>query len=389
MTRIAIDGYRLVGPPTSVGTYTEELLDALIEGGNEVVLLAPHQQQGSLLDAIRERIPTIEVVCPPSAEAPYENWGKLVRWNQRVIPKLLGGLGVDALISTYHQVPVRVPAHIARIAIIHDCCGLRVDCGYRQYGRAWWRHWSNLKSSAVFADTVIPISKATHDDFLRLYPGSLERVVEPIYNRVSREILDPEKVLPEIEDLNLTTNGYLLGFALAGKRKGTDVALRAYNNYRKDGGKLPLVLMGGGELDLQAWGLMPEFVPSVIRVGRVSDDLRDALYSHAACFLFFSRCEGFGYPIIEATRQGCPVVAWNHGTAPELLEDTLPMMRNLDSVEGANLITRFTCLASAERSELRHRLITQSLRFSKGDTASAFLAAVTQAIAHRTCKSPM
>ena len=134
---------------------------------------------------------------------------------------------------------------------------------------------------------------------------------------------------------------------------------------------------------------MPEFVPSVIRVGRVSDDLRDALYSHAACFLFFSRCEGFGYPIIEATRQGCPVVAWNHGTAPELLEDTLPMMRNLDSVEGANLITRFTCLASAERSELRHRLITQSLRFSKGDTASAFLAAVTQAIAHRTCKSPM
>lgn len=386
--RIAVDGYRLVGPPTSVGTYTEELLDALIEGGNEVVLLAPHQQQGSLLGAIRERIPTIEVVCPPSAEAPYENWGKLVRWNQRVIPKLLGGLGVDALISAYHQVPVRVPAHIARIAIIHDCCGLRVDCGYRQYGRAWWRHWSNLKSSAVFADAIIPISKATHDDFIRLYPGSRKRVVEPIYNSVSRLVLDPERVRPEIERLGLSSGAYLLGFALAGKRKGMDVALRAYSRYRYDGGGLPLVLMGDGNLDLQAWGLSPDHQDSVLRVGRVTDDQRDALYAHAACFLFFSRCEGFGYPIIEAARQGCPVVAWDHGTAPELLGDSLPMMKSLSATDGAELIRSFSLLSESERGQLGKRLIARSLRFANGDNGRAFTQAVERAIARRRGSEP-
>jgi glycosyltransferase involved in cell wall biosynthesis len=382
--RIAIDGYRLVGPRTSVGTYTEELLNALLEGNNEVVLLVPHEEPGSLLEGIRKQLPHLEVLSPAAAEAPDEDWGKLVRWNQRVIPRLLENVAVDALISTYHQVPVRVPARVARIAIIHDCCGLRADCGYRQYGRAWWRHWSNLKSAAVFADAVVPISQATHDDFLRLYPGSRERLVKPIYNRVSRTTLDLETTRSEIDRWHLATFGYLLGFALPGKRKGTDVALRAYSEYRKNGGKLPLVLMGDSKIDLQSWGLLPEFDACVIRVGRVSDEQRDALYAHAACFLFFSRCEGFGYPIIEAARQGCPVVAWDHGTATELLEDSQPMLRHLDPTEGGAMILRFTDLSMSERSSIRNRLIGQSLRFSKDETTTGFVAAVAKAIAHRT-----
>lgn len=381
--RIAIDGYRLVGPSTSVGTYTEELLNILIEEGNEVLLLVPHEEQGSLLAQIRRRLPRLEVRSPSTTEAPYEDWGKMVRWNQWVIPKLLDGLGADALISTYHQVPVRVPKEVARIAIIHDCCGLRKDCGYRQCGRAWWRHWSNLKSSAVFADAVIPISQATHDDFLRLNPGSHKRLVAPIYNRVSRPVLDRDTVRPQVVACNLTPGGYLLGFALAGKRKGTDVAFRAYNEYRRNGGAMPLVLMGGGELDLEAWGLLPEFVPSVIRLGRVDDDLRDALYAHAACFLFFSRCEGFGYPIIEAARQGCPVVVWNHGTGPELLGASHPMMAHLDPREGEALIRRFASLTKTDRAALRERLISQSLRFAAGNNGLDFVAAVAGAVAHR------
>lgn len=382
--RIAIDGYRLVGPPTSVGTYTEELLDVLLEAGNEVLLLVPHEEPGSLLDGIQKCLPGLEVFKPPLNESPYDDWGKLIRWNQRVIPKLLDGLGVDVLISTYHQVPVRVPAGVARIAIIHDCCGLRADCGYQHFGRAWWRHWSNLKSSAVFADAVIPISQATHDDFLRLNPGSRKRLVAPIHNRVSRPVLDRDMVRPHVEACNLRPGGYVLGFALAGKRKGTDIAFRAYNEYRRNGGAMPLVLMGGGELDLEAWGLLPEFIPFVIRVGRVDDDLRDALYAHAACFLFFSRCEGFGYPIIEAARQGCPVVVWNHGTGSELLGESQPMMDHLNPSEGEALIRRFTGLTESDREILRERLISQSLRFAAGTNGRAFVAAVAGAVAHRT-----
>lgn len=384
--RIAIDGYRLVGPPTSVGTYTEELLDLLLEDDCEVILLAPHKEPASYLDRIHDRLPSIRTVYPETVEAPYESWGKLVRWNQRVVPKLLVGLNVDALFSTYHQVPVRVPPEVARIAIIHDCCGLRMDCGYSQFGRAWWKHWANLKSSAVFADAVIPISRATRDDFLRLYPGSSKRLVEPIYNQVSRPVLEQELSSLVLEKFNLVPQNYVLGFALAGKRKGTDVAFRAYSEYRRSGGTLPLILMGGDELNFEEWGLSAEFESTVIRVGRVDNDTRDALYAHAACLLFFSRCEGFGYPIIEAARQGCPVVAWRTGTAPELLGDTLPLMENLNSAEGAQLIHRFARLSPVDRRALQAQLISVSLRFAAGNTGKQFIAAIEQAISFRTGK---
>lgn len=381
--RIAIDGYRLVGPPTSVGTYTEELFDALHAEDCEIVLLAPHAESGSFLERILLRQPSIKVLYPETRETPYSGWGKLARWNQWIIPGLLQGQDIDALISTYHQVPVRAPAQVARIAIIHDCCGLRVDCGYRQFGRAWWKHWSNLKSSAVFADVIVPISRATHDDFLRRHPGSASRLANPIYNQVSRPVLAEKETLGMLGEFEVVPQSYVLGFALAGKRKGTDVALRAYSEYRQHGGNLALVLMGGDKLDLEEWGLPPEFHSDVIRVGRVSNEARDALYAHAACLLFFSRCEGFGYPIIEAARQGCPVVAWRTGTAPELLGPVLPLMENLTSSDGAQLIQRFSGLAQPERQALREQLIAQSLRFASGNTGSQFLAAVERAVDHR------
>jgi glycosyltransferase involved in cell wall biosynthesis len=379
--RIAIDGYRLVGPPTSVGTYTVELLDLLRAEGCAITLLVPHEQAGSYLEDVLKRCPDLRVIKPVAPEKPYGQWSKLVQWNQSTVRSLLREADVDALISTYHQVPVKVPPNVARLSIIHDCCGLRQDCGYRKHGRSWWRHWTNLKAAALFADAVIPISQATRDDFISRYPGSSERVVDPIYNQVTRPVLDREEVLGDIEKFGISSNRYILGFSLVGLRKGTDIAMRAYSEYRRQAGSFPLVLMGGGNDDLVKWGLDSEYQDTVIRTDRISDDLRDALYAHAACFLFMSRCEGFGYPIVEASRQGCPTVLWKNGTAIELLGSSLPMMEALEPLQGAALIKDFAELEDSARDALRENLITRSLQFANPQTGKAFIAAIRDAVA--------
>jgi glycosyltransferase involved in cell wall biosynthesis len=46
----------------------------------------------------------------------------------------------------------------------------------------------------------------------------------------------------------------------------------------------------------------------IVQAGRVSDDQLAAEYATAACFVFPSRREGFGLPIVEAQINGCPVV---------------------------------------------------------------------------------
>lgn len=59
----------------------------------------------------------------------------------------------------------------------------------------------------------------------------------------------------------------------------------------------------------------------VIALGRVSDDDLALLYERATAFLFPSLYEGFGLPPVEAMQFGCPVVASNTTSMPEVLGD--------------------------------------------------------------------
>lgn len=56
-------------------------------------------------------------------------------------------------------------------------------------------------------------------------------------------------------------------------------------------------------------------------LGFVPDDELAALYRHAACFVFPSLYEGFGLPAVEAMANGCPVLAANAASIPEVCGD--------------------------------------------------------------------
>jgi glycosyltransferase involved in cell wall biosynthesis len=56
-------------------------------------------------------------------------------------------------------------------------------------------------------------------------------------------------------------------------------------------------------------------------LGFVADEDLGALYKHAAWFLFPSLYEGFGLPALEAMANGCPVIAADAGSLPEVCGD--------------------------------------------------------------------
>lgn len=58
-----------------------------------------------------------------------------------------------------------------------------------------------------------------------------------------------------------------------------------------------------------------------LALGRVTDGELKALYRSAACFVFPSFYEGFGIPALEAMLMGCPVVASNRSSLPEICGD--------------------------------------------------------------------
>lgn len=95
----------------------------------------------------------------------------------------------------------------------------------------------------------------------------------------------------------------------------------------------------------------------IILTGYVDDDDLAALYSDAFCFVYPSLYEGFGLPPLEAMQCGCPVIASDTSSLPEVIGDAGIM---IDPRNEKSLVKAFTDLF--DNPQLRQRLVQQSLR---------------------------
>jgi len=249
---------------------------------------------------------------------------------------------------------------------------LRADCGYSKLRRAYWWHLTNFLTATVRADAVIAISEYTRNELQRRFASMKHLPTRVAYNAVSTMSLSSAQAIEATAHLQISSE-FFLAYA-AGPRKGTDITLESFAAYRSGGGKAKLVLIGGRSASAK-WAPLAERLnlTDVIWVSGISDLVRDALYARACALLFPSRCEGFGYPIVEAMRQGCPIVADRHSPASEIVGNAQPLMVGLSTEAVKSEMVAFERLTPAQRSDLAERLISESTKFSGHSLASAYL----------------
>lgn len=149
------------------------------------------------------------------------------------------------------------------------------------------------------ADMIISVSKTTHDDLKRIYGVDSFILREGI-----NKILCKEDTHIKYEGLDKNT--YFLYVGLGSPYKNIDFLVSAFLSAITD---KKLVICGKGHCVVES--------PRIIYTGYVEDECLDYLYKNCAAFIFPSKYEGFGLPILEALSYGCKVFSSNTGSLGE------------------------------------------------------------------------
>jgi glycosyltransferase involved in cell wall biosynthesis len=320
--RLAVEVTTCQSLRTGIGYYTEHLVDALLQtraSGDELVLLSNR----------------------PPAPALAKRWadnllveGNRIRaaWMQIDAPRLLDACAADVAAFPNYIVPLASPC--PTITFVHDLALLRMPELFTLRKRLMMRPL--LRQSVAAASAVATVSQASQRDIVELLGVPPEKIAllpgaaHPFCGDV------PEQLVTTVRSRHRLERPYVLTVGTLEPRKNLLTLLSAFDLLQnpervphlprssapsKLGGSAREML-GRPELDLVVVGgrgwrdkrLVRELgarqpLGHVRWLGYVGERELVALYAGAELFIYPSRLEGFGLPVLEAMACGTPVVA--------------------------------------------------------------------------------
>jgi glycosyltransferase involved in cell wall biosynthesis len=214
------------------------------------------------------------------------------------------------------------------VATLYDLIPLLFEYEFPADPRYRARYHSRLRLIQE-ADHVLAISKTTANDAIRLLGLSPERVTV-IYSGISDNFWPPDLPAAELRkdvmrQVPQITGPYILSMMYAmGTRKNMEGIIEGYARLpQKIRRNFQLVLVGHGVEDIQRLiqhARKNGVEDRLVSPGLVSEELLRELYQTCDLFIFPSRYEGLGLPILEAMRCGALVVTSDRPAMNELME---------------------------------------------------------------------
>jgi glycosyltransferase involved in cell wall biosynthesis len=221
-------------------------------------------------------------------------------------------------------------------------------------------HQVQKKAALDKAKGIICISENTKKDMLQLYPYLSEKKIAIIYNGVSDSFFPIMNKQAFAEDTNLSALADKKYVVFIGSREDyknfpfTVQVMQALKDYI-------LVMIGGGPLTNEEKSLLQRSLGNRWQhFTGINTDTLNKLYNYAQFLLYPSAYEGFGIPVIEAERAGCPVIALNASSIPEIAGNKQLLLQTTDIQECIEKIYYL----QANRSELIVNGITNSKQYN-------------------------
>ena len=318
-------------PYTGIGTYTYELIKALLDIDKENNYFLYYNSSKD-----------------SSKKIPFFRQGNVqiinTRWSNKIFActqKLFNHPCVDRMIekqmntkNTHRHLDIFFSPNINFSAIskktkhiltIHDLSFELYPHFYTTKQRLWHKA-INPKKQCQKADTIIAPSHCTKQDLVNKYNIDPKKI-KVVYSGITpcKPMLDHYHPKLDSESSSLPNTKYILFLGTVEPRKNIISLIEAYEKaYPKLDSHYSLVIAGAKgwkNKNIYARAAASPQKNNIKFVGYIDENTKIKLYKNAELFVYPSVCEGFGFPILEAMQQNTPVITSNRSSLAEIAQN--------------------------------------------------------------------
>lgn len=287
-----------------------------------------------------------------------------LRWHFKVLKDIKEEKPDVYFAPTSYIIPSFAPKWLPVVATVHDLVAWLFAT--RHHLKATIIERITLPLAVKKIRTFVAVSKNTKRDLQHFFKIPSEKIeVIPCgageqfrpFSTMEKEAFRAAKSLPE---------KYILAVGTLEPRKNFVTLIKAFAEVVKHHPEYLLLIVGG-----KGWYFEKifetvkecELEDSVKFMGYVEDRDLPGYYNAATCLVFPSLYEGFGIPLLEAMKSGCPVITGSISSMPEVVEDAALLVSPSSVPELAKAITHV--MTSPElATELSQKGLAQSKKFS-------------------------
>lgn len=238
-------------------------------------------------------------------------------------------------------------------------------------------YWKRNIEGLCRADRIITISEFSKNEIIK-HTGIPADRIDVIYCGVDRNVFYPKRDKSPLKELGIRENQKVILYVGSEEpRKNLRTLIEAVALVRQEVPDIVLLKVGspgmGGDrkktlMVIKSYHLEDK----VFFTGDIAEEMLAKYYNAADLFVFPSLYEGFGLPIIEAMSCGCPVIAANTTSIPEVANDAAILVPTDDLGKySEKMIELF--MNEALMNIFREKSLSHAARFSWEDAAEKTL----------------